>query len=64
MSGAVAHAGPAVVTDLVTRAATGDQQAWDLLVERYIPLIWSICRWHRLSDADAARVSKPRTDSS
>ena len=58
MSGAVAHAGPAVVTDLVTRAATGDQQAWDLLVERYIPLIWSICRWHRLSDADAARVSQ------
>jgi DNA-directed RNA polymerase specialized sigma subunit len=29
---------------LVTRAQTGDQQAWDLLVERYAPLVWSICR--------------------
>jgi len=38
----VAHAGPAVVTDLVTRAAQGDQQAWDLPVERQIPLIWSM----------------------
>jgi RNA polymerase sigma factor (sigma-70 family) len=54
----VAHAGPAVVMDLVTRAATGDQQAWDLLVERYIALTWSICRRHGLGDADAAQVSQ------
>ena len=52
------RAGPAVVTDLVTRAAAGDQQAWDLLVERHIPLIWSICRRHRLSDAEAAQVGQ------
>jgi hypothetical protein len=31
-----------VVTDLVTRARNGDKQAWDALVERYAPLIWSI----------------------
>jgi DNA-directed RNA polymerase specialized sigma24 family protein len=54
----VAHAGPAVVTDLVTRAATGDQQAWDLLVERYIALTWSICRRHGLGDAGAAQVAQ------
>jgi RNA polymerase sigma factor (sigma-70 family) len=34
---------------LVTRAQTGDRQAWDLLVERYAPLVWSICRRYRLS---------------
>ena len=27
------------VTDLVTRARTGDKQAWDALVERYAPLV-------------------------
>jgi RNA polymerase sigma factor (sigma-70 family) len=46
------------VTDLVTRARKGDQQAWDALVERYAPLIWSICRRHRLSDADAEDVGQ------
>ena len=43
---------------LVTRARNGDQQAWDTLVGRYAPLIWSICRRHRLDDADAADVSQ------
>jgi RNA polymerase sigma factor (sigma-70 family) len=41
------------VTDLVTRAQDGDQQAWYALVERYAPLIWSICRRYRLGGADA-----------
>ena len=41
------------VTGLVTRARTGDKQAWDALVERYAPLIWSICGRYRLSRADA-----------
>jgi RNA polymerase sigma factor (sigma-70 family) len=47
-----------VVTDLVTRARNGDKQAWDALVEQYISLIWSICRRHRLSDADAEDVGQ------
>src|SRR6516165_9118505 len=42
-----------VVIDLVTRASHGDKRAWDALVERYSPLIWSICRGYRLGDADA-----------
>ena len=47
-----------VVTDLVTRARNGDRQAWDVLVERYAPLIWSICRRHRLGGADAGDVGQ------
>ena len=52
-----AEAGPipsdAPVTDLVIRARNGDQQAWDAIVERYAPLVWSICRRYRLAGADA-----------
>ena len=47
-----------VVTDLVARAKAGDRQAWDALVERYAPLIWSICRRHRLGRADADDVGQ------
>ena len=46
------------VTDLVARARNGDKQAWDDLVERYAPLVWSICRRHQLSDADADDVQQ------
>ena len=44
------------ITGLVTRARNGDQRAWDGLVERYAPLVWSICRRYQLSDADADDV--------
>jgi Sigma-70 region 2 len=47
-----------VAADLVTRARNGDKQAWDALVERYSPLIWSICRRRGLSDADAQDVGR------
>ena len=47
-----------VVIDLVTRARKGDEQAWDALVERYAPLIWSICRRHRLDGVDADDVAQ------
>jgi 2-dehydropantoate 2-reductase len=46
------------VTDLMTRAAASDKQAWDGLVEQYAPLVWSICRRHRLSDADVGDISR------
>jgi RNA polymerase sigma factor (sigma-70 family) len=52
-----AEAGPVpggvAVTDLVMRARDGDQQAWDAIIERYAPLVWSICRRYRLAGADA-----------
>jgi RNA polymerase sigma factor (sigma-70 family) len=47
-----------LVTDLVTRARNGDRQAWDALVERYAPLVWSICRRHRLDAAEAGDVGQ------
>jgi RNA polymerase sigma factor (sigma-70 family) len=47
-----------VVIDLVARARAGDIRAWDALVERYAPLIWSICRKYRLGQADAEDVAQ------
>jgi RNA polymerase sigma factor (sigma-70 family) len=47
-----------VVIDLVARARGGDIRAWDALVERYAPLIWSICRRYRLGRADAEDVGQ------
>jgi len=46
------------VTDLVTSARNGDKRAWDELVERYAPLIWSICCRQGLDRADAEDVSQ------
>ena len=48
----------ALVIHLVTRARGGDKRAWDALVERYAPLIWSICRKYRLSRDDADDVGQ------
>ena len=47
-----------LAADLVTRARNGDRQAWDALVERYAPLVWSICRRHRLGAAEAGDVGQ------
>jgi RNA polymerase sigma factor (sigma-70 family) len=47
-----------VIADLVSRARNGDKQAWHALVERYAPLIWSICRQYRLSQMDAEDVAQ------
>jgi len=46
------------VTALVTRAADGDQGAWNQIVERYAPLVWSICRRYRLDRADTDDVAQ------
>jgi RNA polymerase sigma factor (sigma-70 family) len=47
-----------VVINLVAAVRDGDKQAWDELVERYAPLIWSICRRHQLSHADTEDVGQ------
>ena len=44
--------------DLVTRARDGDAQAWNALVDRFGPLIWSICRNYRLERADIEDVAQ------
>jgi RNA polymerase sigma factor (sigma-70 family) len=49
------HDDPAVVA-LVSRAGAGDRDAWQEIVERYAPLVWSVCVRHRLSPADADDV--------
>lgn len=37
-----------VVIALVSRATDGDENAWNEIVERYAPLVWSICARHQL----------------
>lgn len=46
------------VSDLVVAARDGDKAAWDEIVERFAPLVWSVCRRFHLSDADAADVGQ------
>ena len=47
-----------VVAMLVNDAARGDQEAWNQLVDRFASVVWAVARGHRLSDADAASVSR------
>jgi RNA polymerase sigma factor (sigma-70 family) len=51
-------AGDCPVAGLVAGARTGDRQAWDALVARYAPLIWSICRRHGISGPAAEDVAQ------
>jgi RNA polymerase sigma factor (sigma-70 family) len=44
--------------NLVERARGGDQYAWDELVERYAPLVWSICRRYQLGRIDIDHVGQ------
>jgi RNA polymerase sigma factor (sigma-70 family) len=47
-----------LVFDLATRARNGEKQAWDAIIERYSPLIWSICCRHQLGGTDAENVGR------
>src|ERR1700745_2621456 len=44
------------VAELVRRAAEGDQEAWEFLIDQYSRLIWSITVDFRLPESDAADV--------
>jgi RNA polymerase sigma factor (sigma-70 family) len=48
---------PAVIA-LVARAAGDDHEAWDELIERYAPLVWTICTRYRLSNHDIEDVGQ------
>jgi RNA polymerase sigma factor (sigma-70 family) len=48
---------PTVVA-LVTRAAGGDPGAWNDIVERYAPLVWSICARFQLGPSDREDVAQ------
>jgi RNA polymerase sigma factor (sigma-70 family) len=43
---------------LVTRAAAGDAGAWEEIVDRYAPLVWSICRRFQLSGPETEDVAQ------
>jgi hypothetical protein len=44
--------------ELVARASTGDQVAWDQLVERYGGMVWAVARAQGLGPHDAGDVSQ------
>ena len=48
---------PTVIA-LVTRAAGSDPAAWNEIVERYAPLLWSICARFQLNRADREDVAQ------
>jgi RNA polymerase sigma factor (sigma-70 family) len=46
------------VRTLLAAAASGDERAWDDLLDRFGSMVWAIARGHRLCDADAADVTQ------
>ncbi|TQS39839.1 RNA polymerase sigma factor [Cryptosporangium phraense] len=48
----------ASVEELVRAAADGDERAWGALVDRFAPLLWSVCRRYELSAADTDDVAQ------
>jgi RNA polymerase sigma factor (sigma-70 family) len=48
---------PSVIA-LVERAVNSDQTAWNDIVERYAPLVWSVCARYRLNDQDIEDVGQ------
>jgi RNA polymerase sigma factor (sigma-70 family) len=48
---------PSVIA-LVERAVNSDQNAWNDILERYAPLVWSICTRYRLNDQDIEDVGQ------
>lgn len=47
-----------MITDLVKAAASGDEGSWDLLVKRFLPLVYSVIRNFRLSQSDTQDVAQ------
>ena len=47
-----------VVINIVARARDGDQRAWNEIVNRYAPLVWSICNRYKLSRQDIDDISQ------
>jgi RNA polymerase sigma factor (sigma-70 family) len=48
---------PAVIA-LVGRAAAGDEGAWNEIIERYAPLVWSICARYKLGQEEIHDVGQ------
>ena len=43
---------------LVARVSEGDQEAWNEIIERYAPLVWSICLRYQLNRQDIDDVGQ------
>ncbi|OIJ65870.1 RNA polymerase subunit sigma [Streptomyces mangrovisoli] len=41
---------------MIALCLSGSQEAWSALVARYGPVVWTVARSHRLSDADCEEV--------
>src|ERR1700735_405237 len=48
----------AEVAELVRRAAAGDHDSWERLVDKFARLIWAITRDFKLGESDAADVAQ------
>jgi RNA polymerase sigma factor (sigma-70 family) len=48
---------PSVIA-LVVRVCAGDQEAWNEIIDRYSPLVWSICQRYQLSRQDIDDVGQ------
>lgn len=46
------------IATLVALATEGDESAWRALVDRLSPIIWAVCRRHRMTDVDTADVAQ------
>jgi RNA polymerase sigma factor (sigma-70 family) len=57
MGGQAVRNDPSVIA-LVKRAANGDQQAWNEIIDRYAPLVWAICLRYQLSRTDTDDVGQ------
>jgi RNA polymerase sigma factor (sigma-70 family) len=44
--------------ELLLRAAAGEREAWDALVDRFDQMVWSVARGFRLDDAAASDVAQ------
>ena len=44
------------VAGMVARAAAGDEKAWDVIVEDFSGLVWSVANGFRLGPADSAEI--------
>lgn len=47
-----------LLSELITRAGAGDDDAWHELVRRHAAIVWAVTRAHRLRGADAADASQ------
>jgi RNA polymerase sigma factor (sigma-70 family) len=47
-----------LVIAMANRAAAGDQGAWNQIIKRYSPLVWSICLRYRLDRQDSDDVGQ------